>query len=280
MTERKSPHWLKRGHWLIAALALGGLLYVLVQSWFKPPLPLAEASLNTLPVGCPAGMTGTAGRHMDLHTPSGLRYSVIAPSNYEPTHRYGLLMMFPPAGFSNETSERYYKLTEQAHRQGYVVVFSSAVPLSSRALRMQTEVVPAVTATWCIDEQRVVLAGHSDGGSVTTGLTVRSSVLPTPRNIVVSAAGITAEDLQQEPCPRPLNVTVLHSPKDDLFPGYGAGTVKWWAQCMQCTEEVHTEVSGCQVQRCGQGNVLRYCVTTESHVKWPAVTEHFFEWID
>jgi len=217
---------------------------------------------------------------MDLYTPSGLRYSVIAPSNYEPTHRYGLLMMFPPAGFSNETSERYYKLTEQAHRQGYVVVFSSAVPLSSRALRMQTEVVPAVTATWCIDEQRVVLAGHSDGGSVTTGLTVRSSVLPTPRNIVVSAAGITAEDLQQEPCPRPLNVTVLHSPKDDLFPGYGAGTVKWWAQCMQCTEEVHTEVSGCQVQRCGQGNVLRYCVTTESHVKWPAVTEHFFEWID
>lgn len=280
MTEGKSPHWLKRGQRLIAALALGSLVYVVAQSWFKPPLPLAVASLNTLPVGCPAGMIGTAGRHMDLHTPSGLRYSVIAPSNYEPTHRYGLLMMFPPAGFSNETSERYYKLTEQAHRQGYVVVFSSAVPLSSRALRMQTEVVPAVTATWCIDEQRVVLAGHSDGGSVTTGLTVRSSVLPTPRNIVVSAAGITAEDLQQEPCPRPLNVTVLHSPKDDLFPGYGAGTVKWWAQCMQCTEEVHTEVSGCQVQRCGQGNVLRYCVTTEPHVKWPAVTEHFFEWID
>ena len=48
MTERASKLWVQRGQWLIAALAVTGFLYLVAQSWLKPPLPAAAASLTLL----------------------------------------------------------------------------------------------------------------------------------------------------------------------------------------------------------------------------------------
>lgn len=272
--------WVRKGQWLIAGLALLGFFYLLAQSWLAPPLPEAAASQRAASGTCTQALSGQAGRHDNMKTPSGLGYSVVAPRNYQAQQQHGLLMMYPPAGFSKEMAEHYYQLTTQANNQGYVVVYSASIPLSARALKLQNEVVPQVLQQWCIDPQRIVYAGHSDGGSLSTGLTVRAQASdPQPSSIVVSAAGITAEDLQQESCPAPLNVTVLHNPKDDLFPGFGEGAVKWWGQCMQCGEAVQTEATGCVVRACAQGKVLRHCVTSEPHVKLPAVASHLFEWI-
>ncbi len=282
MTDPSTPTtWVQRGQRALLLLAVLGLLYVFAQSWFKPPLPEPAANLKTLPAGCDTPLPGQAGRHPDLTTTSGLRYSVVTPSNYQAQRQHGLLMMYPPAGFSNDLAERYYQVTRQANEAGYVVVFSAAIPLSARALRLQSEVVPQVMKHWCIDPTRVVYGGHSDGGSLSTGLTVRALTPDVhPAHIVVSAAGIRSEDLQQESCPQALNVTVLHNPADDLFPGYGEGAVQWWGRCMQCSASVQTEASGCEVRACAQGKVLRHCVTSEPHVKWPAVASHLFEWID
>ena len=273
--------WVQKGQWLIGALALMGFLYMVGKSWIKPPAPVPAASVRSLTGSCDQVLSGQAGRTDSLKTPNGLRYSVVAPSNYQANKQHGLLMMFPPAGFDHEMAEHYYQMTTQAHSQGYVVVYSASIPLSARALRLQNEVVPQVLANWCIDPQRIVYAGHSDGGTLSTGLTVRAQAQdPAPSSIVASAAGITQEDLQQEQCPAPLNVTVLHNPKDNLFPGFGEGTVKWWAQCMQCAEPARTESTGCTVRQCSQGKVLRHCVTPEPHVKFPAVASHMLEWID
>ncbi len=272
---------LQWGQRLITVLLLAGLCVVLVQILFKPALPQAVAALKDVPGNCSSGLSGKPGRHADLHTHSGLGFSVITPSNYSVQNKYGLVMVFPPAGFSAESAERYYQLTARANAQGYVVVYSAAIALSTRALRMQHEVVPQVMATWCIDPSRIVFAGHSDGGSVTAGLTVREtdhSLQPT--HVVISAAGITAEDLAQEKCPAPLNVTLLHNPDDELFPAYGQGAAKWWGQCMQCKAEVITEASGCLVRQCAGQKLLRYCATSEPHTKWPSVTAHMFEWLD
>jgi len=273
--------WVQKGPWLIAALALLGFLYLVAKSWIKPPAPLPAASVRSLTGHCDQTLSGQAGRTDKLKTPAGLRFSVVAPSNYEPNKRYGLLMLFPPAGFDPEMAEHYYQLTTQATRQGYVVVYSASTPLSARALRLQNEVVPQVMANWCIDPQRIGYVGHSDGGTLSTGLTVRAQAQdPSPSSIVASAAGITMSDLQQEQCPAPLNVTVLHNPKDHLFPGFGEGTVKWWGQCMQCAEPVQTEATGCTVRQCAQGKLLRHCVTPEPHAKFPAVAAHLLQWLD
>ena len=281
-TVKKQPiTWVHKGQWLIGALALMGFLYMVGKSWIKPPLPQAAASVKTTTGLCAQALRGQAGRSAELKTPNGLRYSVVAPSNYQANKQHGLLMMFPPAGFDHEMAEHYYQMTTQANSQGYVVVYSASIPLSARALRLQNEVVPQVLANWCIDPQRIVYAGHSDGGTLSTGLAVRAQAQdPAPRSIVASAAGITQEDLQQEQCPAPLNVTVLHNPKDNLFPGFGEGAVKWWGQCMQCAEPAQTEATGCTVRQCTQGKVLRHCVTPEPHVKFPAVASHMLAWLD
>jgi poly(3-hydroxybutyrate) depolymerase len=269
------------GQRLMTVLLSAGLCVVLVQILFKPELPQAVAALKVVPGDCSSGLSGTPGRHAELYTHSGLRFSVIAPSNYSVQNKYGLMMVFPPAGFSEESAERYYQLTARANAQGYVVVYSAAIPLSARALRMQHEVVPQVMATWCIDRSRIVFAGHSDGGSVTAGLTVRETDLTLqPTHVVISAAGITAEDFEQEKCPAPLNVTLLHNPDDELFPAYGQGAAKWWAQCMQCKADVINEASGCLLRQCAGQKLLRYCATSEPHAKWPSVTAHMFAWLD
>ena len=271
-----------RALWLLLGLILIGFLYLTARSWITPELPPAAVASHSLPQGgCPPNLAGTAGRHTDLHTPGGLGFTVIAPLNYQPDRRYGLLMVFPPAGFSKDMSEHYYQLTQLGNQHGYVVAYSSAIPLSKRALALQSEVMPQIMSQWCIDADRVVFTGHSDGGSLTTGLTLRpgqSSLMPS--RVVISAAGITEDDLQQEICPAPTHVTVLHNPEDQLFPGYGEGTVRWWGRCMQCSETLQTEVSGCQVRQCAQGKLLRHCVTTEPHTRWPAVTSHIWDWLD
>ncbi|MSQ65306.1 MAG: hypothetical protein EXR37_02975, partial [Limnohabitans sp.] len=152
-----------------------------------------------------------------------------------------------------------------------------AEPLA-RVLLVQSEVVPQVMATWCIDQARIVFAGHSDGGSLATGLTVRTkNRSPAPAHAVISAAGITSDELNQEACPAPLHVTVLHNPEDQLFPGYGDGTVRWCRQCLQCSEEVNTEPTVCQVRQCMSGKRLRHCATAEPHHQWPDVTSHLPE---
>ena len=267
--------------WALAGLLVLVFLLVLVRSWMAPDLPPAAMSRQVLPKGCSAHLTGQAGRHDQERTPSGLPLTVVAPLNYQADKRHGVLVLFPPAGFSREMAEHYYQLTTQANTHGYIVVYSNAVALSKRALQLQSEVLPWVMQHWCVDEQRIVFAGHSDGGSVTTGLTVRpASNAPQPSRVVISAAGLTEEDLQQETCPSPLHVTVLHNPQDELFPGFGAGAVRWWGQCMQCSASVQTERSGCQLRQCAQGRSLRFCETTQPHTRWPTVAAHVWEWLD
>jgi polyhydroxybutyrate depolymerase len=278
-TPTTSPTpWVTWGQRMLLALGVLGLLWVAAMSWFKAPLPEPALSLHPLPAGCQTGLAGTAGRHTDLRTPGGLKYTVVAPANYNPQRQHGLLIMYPPAGFGSASAERYYQFTTPANQQGFIVVYSDAIPLSTQALRLQSEIATQVVGRWCIDPKRVVYAGHSDGGSIATGLAVRDRDNPVqPTHLLVSAAGIRGEDLHEEACPAPLHVNLLHNPQDERFADYGAGAARWWSACMQCTDAVK-EANGCEIKRCAQGRTLRHCETTETHAQWPTVAQQFWRW--
>jgi len=80
---KKPSPWLQTGQWLIGALALMGFLYMVGKSWMTPPPPVPAASVKVLTGTCEQVLSGQAGRTDNLKTPNGLRYSVVAPSNYQ-----------------------------------------------------------------------------------------------------------------------------------------------------------------------------------------------------
>jgi poly(3-hydroxybutyrate) depolymerase len=181
-------------------------------------------------------------------------------------------VLFPPAGFSRNAAERFYKMTQSATASGYIVVLSDALPLSSHAMRAQADVVVEVAERWCVDTERVVLAGHSDGGLMAQGTVIKSQ-LPATLNVhvVSSAAGIQQPDLASEHCPSPRRVTLLHPANDERFPGYGWGVAQWWANCFSCQTNMAEPAPGqcADAQGCSTSSSVRFCKTATSHAQYP-----------
>ena len=197
---------------------------------------------------------------------------VVTPTDYDGVHRYGLLVMFPPAGFNSEASERFYQLTRLATAAGYLIAFSNAVPLSTIAIKIQGDMVNEVASKWCIDPERIVLGGHSDGGSLAQGVVLRQSIGNIQATgIFSSASGIQGADLQIERCPLPRRVSVVHSSSDERFPKFGRGVANWWAQCFACQSlpDIPDGQACIEATGCAEGGALRYCETKGTHAQLP-----------
>lgn len=82
----------------------------------------------------------------------------------------------------------------------------------------------AVAPKWCIDEKRVSVTGHSDGGTVAIALAVFEQPKQVPAVIAPSAAGWTGKDLEADHCRAPLPVMIMHNLQDTMFPGWRTQT--------------------------------------------------------
>ena len=247
-------------------------LAILFGRTLVQPAPEARPAGPQSAGACEAPAPGPAGRS-ETSTPRGLGISVVTPTDYRADRRYGLLVLFPPAGFAPSAAERFYEVTAAATAAGFVVALSAPLPLSAIAVQRQAEVAATVAGRWCIDPQRVVFAGHSDGGSLSQGVLLRHATETVrPTAIVASGAGIRAEDLASETCPAPLSVTILHSGRDEHFPGYGEGAARWWARCFSCAPlPAHIASDTCSVaSHCAPGARVEFCAGTESHARRPA----------
>lgn len=97
-----------------------------------------------------------------------------------------------------------------------------------------------------MDKDRVFLTGHSDGGTIAMGIAFINGTKDIPAAIAPSAAGIRKDDLADRSRPGPLSVMVMHSARDTLFPGYGKGSVEWWADCNRCNTKTTQKLdNGC-----------------------------------
>ncbi len=264
------PTLLRRGLRLAPWLGLAALTVMFGRTLFErdaAPRVAGPQSSGRCEVAAP----GPSGRS-DFTTRSGLAVRVITPADYAADTRYGLLVLFPPAGFSRVASERFYGATAVATGAGFVVATSDALPLSKRAVAVQTEVAAEVLQRWCIDPLRLVFAGHSDGGALAQGVVLRGGPEAIrPAAILASGAGIREDDLAGEVCPGTLSVTILHSAADERFPGYGAGVAAWWTRCMKCDEAPRPSGPGVCVEalRCAPDGRVRHCEGGETHGQRP-----------
>ena len=161
--------------------------------------------------------------------------------------------------------------TKQATTAGFIVAYTDHPSLTSTTTIQLGTIVGLIAKKWCVDEQRVFLTGHSDGGSVSMALAFMSGTKHIPSAIAPSAAGMNLEALYNHPCPDPIPVMVIHSANDQLFPNHGNESVSWWANCNGCESNAKNELdNGCiAYSGCTGGVKTWYCEGTGRHSKWP-----------
>ncbi|NOS80075.1 MAG: hypothetical protein HOP32_00660 [Nitrospira sp.] len=225
---------------------------------------------NTL--RCDAGTKpGNTGASNDEKTPTGIRYMVKTPVNYNAAIAHPLLMIYAPARTNRYESENFVHLTQEATAAGFIVAYADHRTMTPKSIEELAAIPGLIEQKWCIDKKRIFLTGHSDGGTAAMAIAFINGTKHIPAAIAPSAAGIRGEDLKAYQCPNPLSVMVMHSSQDTHFSGYGKEAIQWWAACNGCdaTPPVK-DANGCVTYRGCKNNVItRYCEGTGPHTTWP-----------
>jgi polyhydroxybutyrate depolymerase len=179
-------------------------------------------------------------------------------------------VVYAPRGIGRSLLERFAGLTRLATGAGFVVAYADSVPLSIEVLADLATIPERIVQKWCIDENRVFLAGHSDGGTASSAIAMRRLGSIAPAAIAPSGAGIRGADLLSESCPPPLSVRISHGANDRLFPGFGREAARWWAQCNRCAPDPSSpDAEGCvEYPGCEGGVRTLYCEHPGGHLAW------------
>lgn len=266
---------------LTVLLAGYGLRVVFTST---PPEAAAAGPNAGIAAACgPGSRTGHADRDDSVRTSDGLRVLVRTPSDYDPTRAYPLLVVYPPAGSDRRQSERFYGLTTEATRRGFIVSYSNHLPLSRAAVSSQAKVPATVAALFCVDADAIAYLGHSDGGAMAEGIPAfaPASGAP-PAAIVASVAGITRDDLGATKCSPVPSILIVHSRKDRHFPDFGRSAATYWGSCASCAPaDLETLSYGCRdFSGCAEGRRVTYCETSEPHKRWPGLNSYMLDFIE
>ena len=235
---------------------------------------LGEAvyAVNDSTLRCdPGTKPGIAGASNDEKTPTGIRYMVKTPVNYNSSIAHPLLMVYAPGGRNRYESEEYMYLTQEATAAGFIVAYADHRTMSTETIEELAEIPGLIEKKWCIDKKRIFLTGHSDGGTAAMAIAFLTGTKHIPAAIAPSAVGIRGQDLKEYHCPNPLPVMVMHSSHDTLFPGYGKEAIQWWAACNGCdTASPVKDADGCVTYR-GVRTMSPHATAKArgSHSKWP-----------
>jgi polyhydroxybutyrate depolymerase len=256
------------------------LVTACTENGTPPQLEVYAYSSAPASTRCEAGSrTGLAGAIDGKVSTDGIRYMVRTPSNYDATFAHPLLMVYAPAGQSRWASERLTGLTTAATGAGFIVVYTDHRQLNVTTIEQLGTIPELVAKEWCIDEKRISVTGHSDGGTASLMLAVLEKTKTVPAAIAPSAAGVTGKDLDAFQCPSPIPVMIMHSKNDSLFPGWGAQTSAWWAGCNHCdTTKTKIVEGGCRAyQGCASSGATLYCEGTGGHRDWPNLNRVMLE---
>jgi polyhydroxybutyrate depolymerase len=264
---------------MVLILAIGLLVF---SAPTRPKVAAAGPEAGIAAACSPGSRTGHPDLNDNLQTSDQLTFAVRTPSNYDPTRAYPLLVVFPPAGFKRRQSENFYDLTTEATRRGFIVAYSDHIGLSPTAVSRQAKVAATVASFFCVDEASIAYLGHSDGGLMAEGIPAYAPKADAaPHAIVVSAAGITSEDLATMACPSIPAVLIVHSRTDERFPDFGRGTAAYWGRCAACApENLNALADGCRdFSGCAGGRRVTYCETSLPHKRWPSMNSVMLDFI-
>ncbi len=212
---------------------------------------------------------------------SNIKYNVRTPANYDATIAHPLLVVYAPAKANRSKFEKNSGLTYPATQAGYIIAYADHPALSSSSTIELGSIPKLMARKWCIDEGKVFLTGHSDGGSAAMALAFMTGSKHIPTAIAPSAAGIRHQDLVDRNCPEPISVLVMHSAKDRLFPDFGSESSGWWAACNQCGAIPDKLDNGCLAYTgCANDVQTWYCEGDKPHSQWPGMNETILDFFN
>lgn len=224
--------------------------------------------------------TNNRADHLKVKLDENRAFSLTTPSNYRNDFAHPLLMVWAPAGFSENFSERFTGLTAMATERGFVVAYARSIPLGKKALVQLDSLVVEIKQTWCIDEEQVFYTGHSDGGTVSNALAVMQERSSTPRAIAPSALGMQGSDMAEFVCPKPTALMLMHNLGDGHFPDYGEGVADWWSQCNGCSPQREASAYPMCQQYVGCQVTTLFCQADGGHGHWPGIEHKVLEFFD
>lgn len=117
-------------------------------------------------------------------------------------------MVYAPAGANRARTDKLTGLTYEATTAGFIVAYADHPELSPTTT-VQLGTIPGLIAQkWCVDQKRIYLTVHSDGGTVSMALAFMAGTKHIPSAIAPSAAGINYGDLSDRSCPDPISVMI------------------------------------------------------------------------
>lgn len=270
-----------KGLWLLAIFTVAGLSTCSDDAAGPENIAGRYDYPAVLPSSCPSGPPPDAVAASSEVTAGQLSYRVRTPANYDGRFAHPLLVVYAAAGATARQTERYTRLTAAATSRGFVVAYVDHRPMGMKSVVGLGGVAQSVAERWCIDRRRVYLAGHSDGGTVSTALALLPSTRADVSGIAVSAAGFSKQDLQEMQCRSPIPVMIMHGAKDTLFPGWGREAARWWAQCNGCgTATSAPDLSGCVTySNCSSAAPVLYCEGLQSHREWPGLESRIVDFL-
>jgi len=261
------------------------LIYLYVFVFYTgDDLKMFPAQIPESTVSCELkSKTGTPGKSL-MRTASGFRYVIKTPSNYSTKTQWPVLVVFSPT-MGGGFMEAYTGLTGLLTEAGFIVTYVDSVPMNINLIPKLTEVIDAVNQQWCVDADKIFVAGHSDGGTIAQSLNFLSDIKFKSEiqlaGFVSSAAGLQKTDLQEYVCPvHATQAMVLHNTGDKHFENFGRGAAQWWAQCNSCDEKPIEAEKGCVVyMNCRKGASVKFCEQPGNHFKWPERRKEIVEFL-
>ncbi|HBC58423.1 MAG TPA: poly(3-hydroxybutyrate) depolymerase [Gammaproteobacteria bacterium] len=274
--------------WVLIGFAIGIPLagFIYYQS-----LVYSDDELVSHPYGYPGdlvekcdghSLVGPAGRSHHRSNTVRVAYEVRTPINYQANYAHPLLMVYAPSGLGPGLNEKFTGLTSPATQAGYIVVYVGSRRLNVNSVKALGTISHEVAKGWCIDEERVFLTGHSDGGTMSHLLAILAGTPLKPTALAPSAAGMNEQGFAPERCPEPTSVMIMHNKGDGHFPEYGADAAHWWAVCNQCRlEPIAHQFPHCvQYPQCANEVTTLYCEGEGGHLRWPRMEQEIVDFFN
>jgi polyhydroxybutyrate depolymerase len=199
-------------------------------------------------------------------------YALTVPTSYTGTTPLALVFAWHGANIDGATARRFFNVENSANGAAIVVYPDSLTPIgwdpsNSSDMQVFPILLEALSASYCIDPQRVFSTGHSTGAVMTNALgCLRSDKLRAiaPVEGTPPTGGCTGK----------IAALIVHGQNDALFPlAQGQATRDFFMSQNGCSTQTTTwapEPACVEYQGCQSNLPVVWCVHDEGHA-WPTL---------